>query len=443
MTREAPTSREVARDVLRAVRTDDAYANLLLPKRIAEAGLRGRDAGLATELTYGTLRWAGLYDAIATTCIDRPWADVDPNLIDILRLGSHQILQMRIPMHAAVSTSADLARGAGNEAGAKGRAGFVNAVLRRVGERDIADWQAQFDAATAQSHPAWIVRAYRDALGDRSDELDDLLRANNTSARPTLVARPGRITSTELHALDGVVEGHWSPYAAILERGTPEQLQAVRDGRVGVQDEGSQLVTLALADVPIDGPDQAWLDMCAGPGGKAALLDGLARERGASLTAVEIHPHRADLVRQAIPSATVLTADALDRPWGDIAFDRVMLDAPCTGIGALRRRPDARWRRSPADLARLGPLQRDLLNMACSSVRPGGVVGYVTCSPHLVETVDVVTAVVSRRDDLELVNAADLIPQVPDAAVGPYLQLWPHRHGTDAMFLALIRRVGV
>lgn len=443
MTRVPPTSREVALDVLRAVRTDDAYANLLLPARIAEAGLRGRDAGLATELTYGTLRWAGLYDAIAQTCIDRPWADVDPNLIDILRLGSHQILQMRIPIHAAVSTSADLARAAGSAGGAKGRAGFVNAVLRRVADRDLAGWQSQFDTATALSHPAWIVRAYRDALGNRSDELDDLLRANNTSVRPTLVARPGRMTTAELRALDGVVEGRWSPYAAILERGTPDQLEAVRDGRVGVQDEGSQLVALALAAVPIEGPDHVWLDMCAGPGGKAALLDGLARERGASLTAVEIHPHRADLVRQAIPSAPVITGDALERPWGTMAFDRVMLDAPCTGIGALRRRPDARWRRSPADLARLGPLQRELLEAACSSVRPGGVVAYVTCSPHLVETVDVVTSVMSRHSDLELVSAGELLPQIPDAAVGPYLQLWPHRHGTDAMFLALIRRIGV
>ena len=442
MTSVAPTSRDVARDVLRAVRTDDAYANLLLPVRIAEAGLRGRDAGLATELTYGTLRWAGLYDAIAQACIDRPWADVDPDLIDILRLGSHQILQMRIPMHAAVNTSADLARAAGSAGGAKGRAGFVNAVLRRVGERDLADWQAQFDTPTAMSHPAWIVRAYRDALGDRADELDELLLANNTSARPTLVARPGRITQAAMLALDGVTPGRWSPYAAILERGTPEQLDGVRDGRIGVQDEGSQLVALALAAVPIDGPDVAWLDMCAGPGGKAALLDGLARERGASLTAVEIHPHRADLVRQAIPSATVLTADALERPWGTVQFDRVMLDAPCTGIGALRRRPDARWRRSPADLARLGPLQRDLLQVACSSVRPGGVVAYVTCSPHLVETVDVVTSVIGGRSDLTVLSAGELLPQIPDAAVGPYLQLWPHRHGTDAMFLALIRRVG-
>lgn len=434
------SAREVALGVLQSVRTDGAYANLLLPQRIDEAGLDARDAGLATELTYGTLRWQGLYDAIAEQCIDRAWADVDPNLVDVIRLGCHQLLQMRIPPHAAVSTSGDLARGAGSPGGAKGRAGFVNAVLRKVAERDLADWQAEFDQGTAMSHPAWIVRAFRDALGDRGAELPALLEADNAAARPTLVARPGRITLDELLAQPGVEPARWSPWAATLSHGAPEHLDVVRDGRVGVQDEGSQLVTLALADVPIGTPDGQWLDMCAGPGGKAALLDGLARERGAQLTAVEVHPHRAELVQRAAPGATVITGDARERPWGATTFDRVMLDAPCTGIGALRRRPDARWRRSLADLAVLGPLQRALLETACDVVRPGGVVAYVTCSPHLVETVDVVESVVKARGDMTILPAAPFLPEMPDADLGPFIQLWPHRHGTDAMFCALLQR---
>jgi 16S rRNA (cytosine967-C5)-methyltransferase len=154
---------------------------------------------------------------------------------------------------------------------------------------------------------------------------------------------------------------------------------------------------------------------------------------------VDIHQHRAMLVEAAAPSATVLTADALTEPWGDTRFDRVLLDAPCTGIGALRRRPDSRWRRTPADLAQLGPLQRQLLRAAIDAARPGGVVGYVTCSPHLVETVDVVDDVLRSVPGVEILDAPRYLPEVPDCAAGPFIQLWPHRHGTDAMFGAFLR----
>lgn len=440
MSQRKPDSRDVALQVLKAVRTDDAYANLLLPEAIRAAGLDARDAGLATELTYGTLRWQGLYDAIAQQCIDREWSTVDPDLIDVLRLGIHQLLHMRVPTHAAVDTSCELAKRVGAPGGAKGRVGFVNAVLRKVTQRDLAQWQAEFDEATAMSHPAWIVRAYRDALGDRRDELHDLLAANNEPSRPSLVARPGRITTEAMIKHPDIDPGRWSPLAGTLLRGAPDQISLVRDGAVGVQDEGSQLVALALARVPITGPDQQWLDMCAGPGGKAVILEGLAQEVDAQLTAVDIHPHRADLVSASLTTSRVLVGDARQRPWGEVTFDRVMVDAPCTGIGALRRRPDARWRRSPADVTQLGPLQRELLQTALDVVRPGGVVAYVTCSPHLVETEDVVHACTRKRSDVTILDAWEYLPELPDARVGRYVQMWPHRHGTDAMFLALLGR---
>jgi 16S rRNA (cytosine967-C5)-methyltransferase len=222
-------------------------------------------------------------------------------------------------------------------------------------------------------------------------------------------------------------------------------LACIRDGRAGVQDEGSQLVALALAAAEVEGDSGRWLDMCAGPGGKAALLDGLAHERtdsiDAGVVAVEQHAHRADLVRRALlPGARVLVGDARHSPWDDEVFDRVLVDAPCTGLGALRRRPESRWRRTPADLATLGALQRDLLRTAVDAVRPGGVVGYVTCSPHLAETEFVVADVLRGRDDLVLVDARPLFPGVEDLGDGPTVQLWPHRHQTDGMFLALIRK---
>ena len=215
----------------------------------------------------------------------------------------------------------------------------------------------------------------------------------------------------------------------------------MRSGRAAVQDEGSQLAALLLSRAPLDGPDAAWLDMCAGPGGKAGLLAAV-RPEGVRLTAADRAPHRADLVRSAVAGeddVEVLTADGTAPPWPAGSFDRVLLDAPCTGLGALRRRPEVRWRRTPDDVAALVELQTALLDSALASVRVGGVVAYVTCSPHTAETVDVVDPVVERLG-VEVVPVAPLFPEVPDLDRGDYGQLWPHRHGTDAMFMALLRR---
>jgi 16S rRNA (cytosine967-C5)-methyltransferase len=215
-----------------------------------------------------------------------------------------------------------------------------------------------------------------------------------------------------------------------------------------VQDEGSQLVADAVARAAVDGDDRSWLDLCAGPGGKAALWAGLAGERGAAVLANERLPHRARLVRQALRGdgglaegvRGVVCADGTRPPWPPGSFDRVIADVPCTGMGALRRRPEARWRRSPDDVDTLVPLQRALLHAALDACRPGGVVGYVTCSPHPAETTGVVAAVLGERGDVVGEDARALLPGVPDLGGGPSVQLWPHRHGTDAMFLALLRR---
>ena len=446
-------SRAAALELLRAVREDDAYANLVLPQALRQRGLSGRDAGFATELGYGTLRWKGLYDAILQSCVTRPWNKVEPVLQDILRLGAHQLLAMRVPDHAAVDSSCELARLAGPAPGAKARAGFVNAVLRKVSAHDVEGWAGILRAgrpdddmewlAERWSHPVWQVRAFRDSLGQRRSELPALLAADNDAARPSLVARPGRMSIDELLAEPGTEPGRWSPLAATLVEGIPDGLDCVKQGRAGVQDEGSQLVALALTRAGIDGPDRTWLDMCAGPGGKAALLDGLAAERGARLVAVEQHAHRAELVRSSLPAATdseIIVGDARHRPWGEGPVDRILVDAPCTGLGALRRRPESRWRRTPADLAALGAIQRDLLRTAVESVRPGGVIAYVTCSPHLAETEFVVSDVLRGRSDVTTEDARALLPELPDCGDGPFVQMWPHRHGTDAMFLAVLRK---
>ena len=439
--------RRTAFDVIRAVETRDAYANLLLPKRLHDRDLTGRDAALATELTYGTLRGRGTYDAVLALCSDRELRRIDAPLLDVLRLGAHQVLATRIPPHAAVGTTVELARSVAGP----GQAKFANAVLRKVATRDMAAWleivaPADADTTTrlsiAHSHPKWIVSALRDAVG--RDEIDALLAADNARPRVTLVARPGRAALQELYD-HGAEPAPYSPYAAVMPEGDPAGIEAVRDGRAAVQDEASQLVALALAEAPLDGRDARWADLCAGPGGKAGLLSALAAQRDARLLAADVQPHRAGLVQRAVDArAGVVAADGTNPAWRPGSFDRVLVDAPCTGLGALRRRPEARWRRGPEAVAELGPLQRGLLATALESVRPGGVVAYVTCSPHLAETRVVVDDVLRRRDDVERLDAPDVLASVStdltDVGDGPYAQFWPHRHGTDAMFLALLRR---
>ncbi|MFE9297554.1 RsmB/NOP family class I SAM-dependent RNA methyltransferase [Streptomyces niveus] len=454
--------RILAFEALRAVDERAAYANLVLPpllKKAREAGdFDTRDAALATELVYGTLRRQGTYDAIIAACIDRPLRQVDPPVLDVLALGAHQLLGTRIPTHAAVSASVELARVVLGD----GRAKFVNAVLRKISRDDLDTWvervappydeDAEDHLAVVHSHPRWVVSALWDALGGGRGGIEDLLEADNERPEVTLVARPGRISADDL--LDTLGEesglpGRWSPYAVRLtEGGEPGAIDAVREGRAGVQDEGSQLVALALADAPLDGTDERWLDGCAGPGGKAALLAALAAERGAQLLAAEKQPHRARLVERALAGNPgpyqVITADGTRPPWRPGVFDRVLVDVPCTGLGALRRRPEARWRRRPEDLEGFAPLQRSLLREALKAVRVGGVVGYATCSPHLAETRTVVDDVLKGRGgpaaEAEWVDARPLMPGVSALGDGPDVQLWPHVHGTDAMYLALLRR---
>jgi 16S rRNA (cytosine967-C5)-methyltransferase len=301
-------------------------------------------------------------------------------------------------------------------------------------------------ASVAHSHPRWVVSALAEALGPaEEDELDALLAADNEAPRVALVARPGLSSVEELVQAGGVASTA-SPYAVTLDRGDPREVPAVAEGRAGVQDEGSQIVALALAAAEVEGRDEWWLDLCAGPGGKAALLAAVAGERGARLLASELQPHRAALVRSGARASDagllgIVAADGRRPAWAPESFDRVIVDAPCSGLGALRRRPESRWRRQESDLEALVPLQVALLGSALDSVRSGGVVAYVTCSPVLAETSGVVTRVLAERDDVQLLDAVAVV-DLPDSA-GPMegtVQLWPHRHGTDAMFLALLRR---
>ena len=434
--------RLLAHEVLGRVRQDAAYANLILPKALRQWKITERDAAFTTEITYGTLRTMGVLDAVIADCSSRPLEQIAPEVLDALRLGAYQLLYTRVEPHAAVDTTVRLVEASGN-----GKAkGFANAIMRTISRTSPEKWIEKLTprgeiaaAAFRHAHPTWIAESFSRVLG--LGELDAALDAD--SERPTvhLAARPGEISGEELALMTGGEEGPYSPYAVRLESGDPGDLDPVRDGLATVQDEGSQLIARAVVEAPVEGPDNGrWLDLCAGPGGKAALMGALARIDAAHVDAVEVSPHRAKLVEQATRGlpVTVHVADGRD-PGLEPGYDRVLVDAPCTGLGALRRRPEARWRKSESDIAELTPLQSDLLASALRLVRPGGVVVYSTCSPDLRETRAVVDRAVSELGAVE-VDAHEFVAPMADVGDHPSVLMWPHRHGTDAMFFAMLRR---
>ena len=449
-------AREVAYETLRAVHESDAYANLLLPAAIERAGLSAGDAALATELTYGTLRRRGTYDAIIGIAADRAPSSIDPEILDALRLGVHQLVATRVASHAAVNESVTLAR----RAGGRGAAGFTNAVLRRVSRDTPGEWAdrvaetARSDdeaIALSSSHPVWVIRAFRRALTaeGRADELGALLTADNTAPRVTFAALPG--------LAEPGADARRTPFSPLgfrLAGGAPEAVVSASDGRIRVQDEGSQLAALALTRARAVETGERWLDLCAGPGGKTAVLAAEALAHGARLDANEISPARAGLVRRSI-AGVPLEGKVTERDGRDLTaerrgiYDRILVDAPCTGLGALRRRPEARWRKAPGDVAELTALQGELLGGAIEALAPGGIVAYVTCSPHLAETTGVVAEARRRFGDaVEELDARAVVrevalssPDLPAQTDGSgRAQLWPHRHNTDAMSITLLRR---
>ncbi len=443
------SARDVACDVLEAVRLKDAYANLELPGALRRARLDPSDAGFATELTYGTLRMQGLYDAVISQASGRSTTDIDPGVLDILRLGVHQWIALATPAHAVVDESAELTR----RRASRGAIGFVNAVMRRVTEKTADEWvravtdgQKPDDSlAIETSHPSWIIRAFRSALAHegRSSELRELLDANNEPPRVTLVRLHGE------SAIDNTHVGKYSPRALTLSGGDPASVDAVASGQARVQDEGSQLAALALTRARPIAADERWLDMCAGPGGKTALLAAESLDVGVSITANEVAPHRAQLVRSAVTGFKhVEVVEGDGRRFGAEeanSFDRVLVDAPCSGVGALRRRPESRWRRSPSDVATLTAIQSDLLMSALRAVKPGGLVAYVTCSPHLVETRSIVDRAIMAIPGVYELDAkavlANIVREPMDLSGGDLsAQLWPHRHNTDAMFISLLTK---
>ena len=427
--RKIDNPRLLAFEVLAEVGLQGAYSNLILPKALSESILEANDRAFATELVYGTLRMQGRHDHFISAASDRSLEQIDPKALIVLRLGTHQLKQMRVPNHAAIYESVELAK----KVVGKSTASFVNAILRKIDSLDFEQLskptQEYARMALEYSHPEWIVSSYFDSLKNSSDVIS-LLQANNNPAKPTLIAWPGLAAQGELLEAGALAIAR-SSVAATFD-GNPGDIAAIRERRAGVQDLGSQLVVEKFYDQ--FKPNLRWLDLCAGPGGKAAYLSALLKRDGGSLLANEISNERAKLVSQVMQHGEVNVCDGRSMPDGLGKFDRILLDAPCTGIGALRRRPEVRWRRNLQDLKNLTQLQSELLESATRLLSPSGIIAYVTCSSHQAETKFQIRSFLKQHSNFTRISVQD-----ERADIDGDLQLWPHRDGTDAMFLSLLK----
>ena len=434
-------ARLLAFELVMQVNQEGAYANIRLPELLGKSKLNLADRAFCTELSYGTLRLQGRHDYIATKFLDRPLDEIDSKIVNLIRIGIHQLTKMRVAQHAAVSETVEVAKRVAGES----KASYVNAILRKVSTHDnnlpeLQNLQPLSRLAIEYSHPEWIVSAFHDLLKDWQ-MVEDLLAANNAPVMPDVVAWPGKSTLDELVKLGATpIKGHVN--AANLNV-IPMNFAPITERRAGVQDRGSQLVVenfLATFESGL-----SWLDMCAGPGGKAAYLyNSLAiKDPQAKFLANEPVPHRAELVKRVVNNQQVISVDGTDASNFPELYDRILVDAPCTGLGALRRRPEARWRKNLKDLKELVLLQRQLLDSSYNLLKPNGVIAYVTCSPHIAETRGQVMDFLSGHKDMNILSLNDLPGAhlnglLPDGS----LQLWTHLDQSDAMFMVLFKKVG-
>lgn len=431
-------SRFVAYQLISQVNREGAYANIRLPALLADSSMDERDRSFTTELSYGTLRMQGKHDFAIKAKIDRPFETLDAAVVDLLRLGLHQIFEMRVPDHAAVDATVELARAVAGE----GKASYINAILRSI-LRDPPDFSTVSDLSVLYSHPEWIVSALKEQV-KTAERLEALLLAHNTPVAPHLVAWPGKSTREEL--LDEGGEAITGNAYAVRASKMPGSYTAVHERRAGVQDLGSQLISEIFFNTHQSSEYLNWLDMCAGPGGKAAMLYNLLHDFRIkdNFTANEPTPHRAELVSHVVPPANVISFRGEDLPSEGVMYDRIIIDAPCSGLGALRRRPESRWRREPSDLKELVSIQRDLLDAGVKMLNPQGLIAFVTCSPHRSETGAQVADFLFRHKDFTLTS---LEPFIPESArnmeflqADGTIQMWSDLHGTDSMFMALFSR---
>jgi 16S rRNA (cytosine967-C5)-methyltransferase len=447
---EAKTVREIAAQILCKVDVQKSYADLLLDGALRSRSLNDPDRALLTELVYGTLRWRGKIDALLTPHLSRPLEKADPLVRNLLRLAVYQLSFLdHIPAYAAVNEAVALAKSRG---GAKA-AGFANAVLRNfLRKKDRGKSFGPPDSiaglAAACSHPEWLVKNWLDQFGP--EEVKLLMAANNQ--RAPVVLRVNSLKTSRSDLLRRLAEAgiralpaRCSPLGIRVESsGAVEKLPGFGEGLFQVQGESSQLVSYLLEPAP----GQRVLDACAAPGGKATHIAELMKDEG-ELIAIDSSARGVEKIienaaRLGLTSIRALRADAREPLAGRAleSFDRILIDAPCSGLGTLRGHPEIKWHRRESDIQRLSRLQAKILGCVAGYLKPSGVLVYSTCTLSRQENEQVIEAFLAQQKSFELEQAAGYLPKEARRMTrGEFFLALPHRDDTDGFFAARLKRV--
>jgi 16S rRNA (cytosine967-C5)-methyltransferase len=444
--------RQLASEILFKVDTRKSYADVLLDHSLKAAALSDRDRALLTELAYGTLRWRGKIDARLNLYLRNSLQDTDPFIRNLLRVAFYQLVFLdKIPDYAAVNEAVDLAKVYGGDK----VAGFVNAVLRSfLREKDTAvepqpsnNWQATL--AIEHSHPQWLVKKWLDYFGH--DETVALIKANNEMAPLVLRVNSCKSSRDALLALlsksdVSAVATRWSPVGLWVKSRSPVgQLPGFREGLFQVQGEASQLVSYLLS--PQKG--ERILDACAAPGGKTSHIAELMADTG-ELIALDksekgIEKIRENVARLRLASVYAAKSDASHQLPEKLRspYDRILVDAPCSGLGTLRAHPEIKWHRNETDIKRLSDLQERIIDRIVHYLKPSGVLVYSTCTLNKDENENIIEHFLERHREFVLDDAASYLPvEARSLVCGSYYVALPHRHNTDGFFAARMRKVG-
>ena len=442
-------AREAALKILYEINEKGAYSNIALNKYLSLHELSERDRAFTTELVYGAVKWKLTLDRTVAACSDIKMEKLSPWIKNILRLGTYQLLYLtKVPPSAAVNESVKLA----GRYGHKASAGYVNAVLRNIaggGGRDIIPDRTGDPVgylSVRYSYPKWITEKFTGLFGEEFAE--SLLEAGN--GVPDLTVRVNTLkTSTE-----GLIEtlknegveaqpGRYVSEAVIIKsQVSVAGLEAFRNGLFQVQDESSMLPAAVLAPQP----GEKVLDACSAPGGKATHMAQMMKNRGL-ITAMDIHGHKLKLIEDAAGRlgidiiSTELHDASVPVPRHEGAYDRALLDAPCSGLGIIRRKPDIKWARESRDIGSITALQRRLIDSVSKAVRPGGVMVYSTCTLLPEENECIVRDFLNNNDEFYEDDIAAFLPhELSKHARGGMLQVYPNRDGIDGFFIARLAR---
>jgi 16S rRNA (cytosine967-C5)-methyltransferase len=428
-------ARGAAFDVLLRVETADAYASELLHSpRVAK--LSPADHGLTTEIVMGVLRWRSVLDEKIASYLDKPLAKLDVEVITALRLGAYQLLFLdRIPAHAAINESVELVK----KARKRSAAGMANAVLRKISAQSSA-LPSRSNQDLLGAHPAWLVQRWERTYGIEATQA--ICSYDQTTPQTAIRANDTLIEELMTEAIQ-LEPGRLLKQAYTVTAGDITRTHAFREKRLTIQDEGSQLIALLL------GRGQRILDCCAAPGGKTRIL--AEQNPRSTVIATELHRHRAALMRRLVPlpNVHIIAADIRSMPVA-IHFDRILVDAPCTGTGTLARNPEIKWRLTPDDISRMQAYQLEIVSAAMKQLALGGQLLYSTCSLEPEENEAVIEQAVRNNQPFRLLDIGDRLAELrndgalvcaPDSLLrGPYLRTIPGVHPCDGFFAALLQR---